>query len=137
MKGSYKNQNVAIKTLKDTLNTEHVRSLIIELEILSHLESHKNIVSLIGACTSRLTMGELYIVVELCDIGNLKNFLIKCRSTFRDQKCMSEILPQSNDIDPIYTIDLNDLLKFCYQISCGMNYLLYKNVSLYTTYRNM
>lgn len=137
MKGSYKNQDVAIKTLKDTLNTEHVRSLIIELKILSHLESHKNIVSLIGACTSRLTMGELYIVVELCDIGNLKNFLIKCRPTFRDQKRMSGISPQSNDTDKIYAIDMNDLLKFCYQISCGMNYLLYKNVSLHTMYHHM
>lgn len=78
---------------------------------MSNLESHANIVNLIGACATRLTCGELYIVVELCELGNLRDFLIKPRATLRDADGSG-----LEAGDRVY-ITAKDLTELCHQIA--------------------
>ena len=119
VQGSYKNNKVAIKTLKNSLNVEHVKSLISELKIMSNLGSHPNIVSLIGACTKNLMRGELLIVVEYCELGNLERFLIQSRPHYEP----SDVANLNSRI-----VSRSHLISFCRQIASGMEYLSNKNV---------
>ena len=53
-----------------------------ELKILIHLGRHLNIVNLLGAVTKNIVKGELLVIVEFCEFGNLRHFLMANRETF-------------------------------------------------------
>lgn len=134
MKGLFKNKLVAIKTPRDLFNIGQYASLIGELKILSYLGPHPNIVNLIGASTERLAKGDMCLIVELCEAGNLKSFLIKSRSTFNNGCESTDIILDATETTASFcTIDLSltvsDLMKFCYQICRGMEFLSSKGVS--------
>ena len=76
---------VAVKMLKERADIEQKKALMDELKILIHIGRHFNIVNLLAACTSGITKGELYVVVEYCEFGNLRNFLLQHRHRFIDQ----------------------------------------------------
>nr|CAH0109047.1 unnamed protein product [Daphnia galeata] len=59
-----------------------MESLVSELKILIHLGSHLNVVNLLGACTKKITKGELLIIVEYCRYGSLQTYLSKHRNSF-------------------------------------------------------
>lgn len=56
-----------------------------ELKILIHLGRHLNIVNLLGAVTKNLDKGELLVIVEYCEHGNLRDYLLANRDQFVDQ----------------------------------------------------
>ena len=76
---------VAVKMLKSSATATQFKALVSELKIMSHIEQHINIVNLVAACTTRLSSAELFVIVEYCDLGNLKDFLKNCRETFVDE----------------------------------------------------
>lgn len=76
---------VAVKMLKSSATAAQFKALVSELKIMSHIEQHINIVNLVAACTTRLSSAELFVIVEYCDLGNLKDFLKNCRETFVDE----------------------------------------------------
>lgn len=123
-KGTYKNFGVAIKMLKNSLNIEQFKSLVCELKILSNLGAHQNIVNLVGACTTRLIKCELLIVVELCERGNLKDFLMRSSRSFHSD------LDTPLEVATTPSITKRDLLRFCQQIAVGMEFLSSKSVSI-------
>lgn len=53
-----------------------------ELKILIHLGRHLNIVNLLGAVTKNIAKGELLVIVEFCEFGNLRHFLYTNRDSF-------------------------------------------------------
>lgn len=53
-----------------------------ELKILIHLGRHLNIVNLLGAVTKNIVKGELLVIVEYCECGNLRHFLLANREWF-------------------------------------------------------
>ncbi|RXG51156.1 Vascular endothelial growth factor receptor 3 [Armadillidium vulgare] len=85
---------VAIKMCKYEGDKTHIRALILELKIMIHLGKHLNIVNLIGAHTSNIDKGELWILVEYCRYGNLLKFIQKAKSKF-----INQIDPVTSDID--------------------------------------
>ena len=49
---------VAVKTAKHNSDISHIRSLLNELKVISYLENgHRNVLNIVGACTSRLRYG--------------------------------------------------------------------------------
>ena len=82
---------VAVKMLKHYATMEQLKSLLSELKVLNFIGCHVNIVNLLAACTSNLTKGELYVVVEYCCYGNLQQYLLKNRHNFvrneRKEQC--------------------------------------------------
>ncbi|OTF83587.1 protein tyrosine kinase-like protein, partial [Euroglyphus maynei] len=66
---------VAVKMLKNMATMEQLKALTSELKVLNFIGHHLNIVNLLGACTSRLIKGELYVLMEYCHYGNLQHFL--------------------------------------------------------------
>ncbi|KAB7506086.1 Neuronal cell adhesion molecule [Armadillidium nasatum] len=71
---------VALKMCKFEHDKAHLRALIMELKIMIHLGKHLNIVNLLGAHTSNIDKGELWILVEYCKYGNLLKFIQRARN---------------------------------------------------------
>ncbi len=75
---------VAVKTTKTKPGSkDEIEALEAELEIMSDISHHNNVVNLLGACTMDIARGHLYIIMELCQLGSLKNILLKHKSCFR------------------------------------------------------
>ncbi|KAK3730612.1 hypothetical protein QZH41_018830 [Actinostola sp. cb2023] len=64
----------AIKMLKEEASHNDYRDLMNELEIMSSIDVHPNIINLIGACTDK---GPLYVIIELAEHGCLLDYLCK------------------------------------------------------------
>ena len=77
---------VAVKMVRSHVNATNgaIESLIGELKILVYLGAHVNVVNLLGACTKRISRGELYVIVEYCRFGNLRTFLRQKRKNFEN-----------------------------------------------------
>ena len=75
---------VAVKTTNDTSNGDGILSLVCEAEILSNLEKHLNLVNLLGICSSHFSStGELWLLLEYCNEGDMKHYLQKLSSKMR------------------------------------------------------
>ncbi|KAK6773041.1 hypothetical protein RDI58_028279 [Solanum bulbocastanum] len=102
-KGSFHNQDVAIKVLKsECLNEDMQRDFAQEIYILRKVR-HKNVVQFIGACTKP---PRLCIITEFMSGGSLYDFLHKTKGFFR----------------------LPVLLKVAIDVSKGMSYLHQNNI---------
>ncbi|PIC16883.1 hypothetical protein B9Z55_023327 [Caenorhabditis nigoni] len=127
---------VAIKSTKHSSDVELQTMLYEELIIMCAIEKHPNVIALIGAVTTNLRKGELYLVTEYADNGDLLNYLRKHRETFhntlidRKGQVINEnysILSQQTEstrlLPPGYTLSTLDLLSFAFQIANGMLFL--------------
>ncbi|XP_078473026.1 fibroblast growth factor receptor 4-like [Lampetra planeri] len=63
---------VAVKMLKDNATDKELSDLVSEMELMKSIGQHRNIISLLRACTQG---GPLYVIVELAAKGNLREFL--------------------------------------------------------------
>lgn len=161
---------VAVKMLKASAHSDEREALMSELKILSHLGHHKNIVNLLGACTSG---GPVLVITEYCSLGDLLNFLRQKAETFLNfVMTIPDIVETSNDYKNIHIqkqfirsdsgissvssgsylemrpnqqpnmessresvweesgdwpLDIDDLLRFSYQVAQGLDFLAAKN----------
>ncbi|PAV61296.1 hypothetical protein WR25_13797 [Diploscapter pachys] len=74
--------HVAVKSPLVGTNVTHQKMLADELKIMCAIGKHPNVVTLIGAITKNMKGGELYVVVEMCELGNLKEFLQANQNNF-------------------------------------------------------
>lgn len=146
--------SVAVKMVKDCTDREQMMTLLSELKILIHIGQHLNIVNLLGAVTKNIARGELYVLVEYCHFGNLRNYIIKNKDHFEDTMNDDYLDPISKKIQeaegtepaegtkkPYYvnkappetTADLTgpplttkNLISWSYQVARGMEYLASK-----------
>ena len=74
---------VAVKTTHNASNQDQVMSLVCEAKILSNLDLHLNLVNLLGSCTSNFAdTGDLWLLLEYCQEGDMKSFLQEHRGEF-------------------------------------------------------
>eukprot|EP00111_Clytia_hemisphaerica_P018541 TCONS_00054846-protein len=109
---------VAVKTLKDGAAESEYKDLASELKILIHLGEHKNIVNLLGACT---TGGKLCVILECCPHGSLLNFLRSKRDVFKPAWAKHEV-------DMEKECSYIDLAMTAWQVSKGMDFLQTKKL---------
>ncbi len=98
---------VAVKMVKPTAKShDAIVALVRELKILIYLGEHLNIVNLLGACTKTNVIGEIQlhenmkeklkilffkcieeflVLIDYCQFGNLKSYLMKNRNHFINQ----------------------------------------------------
>lgn len=118
---------VAVKMVKERSAVDQLKSLIAELKILIHIGHHINIVNLIAACTSKISKGELYVIIEYCSYDDLRQYLFDHRSQF--------IEDENGNIDYVninngYRLIKSDLISYALQIAKGMAYLISRKVSI-------
>ena len=67
---------VAIKSIKETGNSSDIIDLLAEIKLMSQINPHPNLVSMIGSCSSELQEnGDLWLLIEYCELGDFKQFL--------------------------------------------------------------
>ncbi|XP_065213560.1 hepatocyte growth factor receptor-like [Planococcus citri] len=101
---------VAVKSLKNGHADADMIDLVYEMEILKLIGSHVNVLQLLGCCTQD---GELLIITEFTQHGNLRDFLRNYLPSSED-----ELLPNN--------LTRKTLLLFAQQVAKGMEYLASK-----------
>ena len=95
-----------------------IRDLAAELKLMIHSGEHKNIVNLLGACT---TSRKLYVILEFCPYGNLLTFLRSKRDMY-NSTWVKELY------DPEKEFTLFDIVGAAYQVAKGMEFLASRKV---------
>lgn len=63
--------------ISDPNNIHLYRALTDEVKIMCHIEPHVNVLRFIGACTENIKNKQLFVMTEFCELGSLREFLIK------------------------------------------------------------
>ncbi|XP_030383926.1 fibroblast growth factor receptor homolog 2-like [Scaptodrosophila lebanonensis] len=93
-------RTVAVKMLKENHSDEDLINFLLEMEMMKLIGQHDNIINLLGCSTQNSSR---WLIIEYACHGNLRDFLVQNRNRA--------------------TICENDLVKFAWQIACGMEFL--------------
>ena len=107
---------VAIKTISDEVNETELENIICEIKIMSSVNPHMNLVSMVASCSTEFNIhGKLWLLLEFCVHGDLKMFLIENRAKLRF----------GNDED---VLNNRCLILWAYDVANGMEYLARKEI---------
>ncbi|CAL8128519.1 unnamed protein product [Orchesella dallaii] len=123
------NKECAFKLTQPSCSITTLKGLLSEIKLLSYLGNHENIVALIGSYTAELRNGIVYVVIELCNGGSLEKFLRAQERNYTN--VASESTRKLNDGGKILYKRFNwehDMLRWCVEISSGLEYIASKNV---------
>uniref|UniRef100_A0A914CIT2 receptor protein-tyrosine kinase n=2 Tax=Acrobeloides nanus TaxID=290746 RepID=A0A914CIT2_9BILA len=131
---------VAVKKLKPSAQEKELIILVGEMQIFKSIGEHKNVLKLIGCCTG---LGPLFVILELCPYGNLRDFLRKHRprddgATYpTEENSKNYLQPKTCVIYQnlefpgeviIKNLTLRDLVRFSTEIARGMEFLATKKI---------
>ncbi|XP_013389146.1 fibroblast growth factor receptor 3 isoform X3 [Lingula anatina] len=103
----------AVKTAKDTSDISLYSEMMKELKVMLELQSHPNVVELLGSCTRDDAVP--LIIVEYLPNGNLQDYLRNDRS--KQKVLYGNLHGISSSLTP------RDLMKFASDVANGMSYL--------------
>lgn len=101
---------VAVKSSTNPFNVELQKMMAEELKVMCAIPKNPNVLALIGAVTKNMRQGQLYIVTEFIDGGNLREFLQAHRNTFINELVEDEHVP----VDDSYLVP-NSVKKKIYK----------------------
>ena len=111
---------VAIKSVSNPLDPAQIYSLICEIKVLDQLETHPNLVNMIGACTTKFKSGKIWLLLEYCPHGDMKTFLLRNRDVICQGLHYHSV--------PHEILNVRLLLNWSHGICKGMEYLASKNI---------
>ncbi|XP_078381404.1 fibroblast growth factor receptor 4-like [Oculina patagonica] len=109
---------VAVKSLQEDASEREKRDLLSEMSLLKHLDPHPHVICLYGCVT---TEARPLVVVEYAQYGDVLGYLRKSRG-FHDNYYSDP------SVQPRTTLTSEQLLKFAWEISDGMDYLSKKKI---------
>lgn len=125
---------VAIK-MPNPLNTSKttLKGMLSEIKVLTFVGKHANIIELLGANTSDLQHGKLYIFLEYCQLGSLQTYLQKRRKEVEDEinsveRCSLDGLAGPNAESELLCELLPKMHRWSREICRGMAHLASKQV---------
>lgn len=59
------------------MNIDQQKKLLAEMKLMMHLGRHVNVLSLLGVITSQMSSGMLCAILEYCEMGSLRDYLIQ------------------------------------------------------------
>lgn len=112
---------VAMKTINDVTNHNDTDCFLVEIKILSDIKYHCNLVNMVGTYTTSIReTGEVWMLLEYCELGDLKHFVTNNRNSFQNTF--------EDRVDSNPNIESRLLLHWSYDIAKGMEYLATKFV---------
>uniref|UniRef100_A0AC35U647 Receptor protein-tyrosine kinase n=1 Tax=Rhabditophanes sp. KR3021 TaxID=114890 RepID=A0AC35U647_9BILA len=143
-KGKQKTIEVAIKKLKSVASENDFKDLMSEMHTFKIIGHNDYILSLLGCCTGA---GPLYVILELCKYGNLRDFLKQHKhletmsSSMESNNVKLALLSVNNPMvtsTPYLTPSIDSglipnlthrhLVEFSWQIATGMQFLAEKKI---------
>ncbi|MFH4975362.1 hypothetical protein AB6A40_002071 [Gnathostoma spinigerum] len=136
---------VAVKKLKSTAHEKELIDLVSEMETFKIIGHHENLLRLIGCCTGS---GPLYVILELCKHGNLRDFLRAHRPRDADSGSRGQDSPESETnqyLEPrksasksapsisgervlIPHLTQRHLVQFAWQVAKGMEFMASRKI---------
>lgn len=113
---------VALKTLKENVIESEKKDLMSELQVMKSLESHVNVVRLLGCCTEK---DPVFVIIEYVALGKLQTFLRNSR--------LEKNYNNASSSGKSKTLTSQDLISFMYQVARGMEFLSSRGVRKQTT----
>ena len=109
--GNDSKTTVAIKSVSGPPDGSEHRDFLQEIKIMSYINPHLNLVSMIGSCCSDTEKDrEMWLIIEFCPHGDMRTFLVENRT---------QILSGNKDD----SINSRCLINWAYEVSKGMEYL--------------
>jgi fibroblast growth factor receptor 1 len=99
-----------VKTLKENANEKEKSDLLSELQVMKMLETHPNVVRLLGCCTDK---EPIFLIMEYISRGKLQSYLRNSRA----ERYYNNMHGQSKSLTS------RDLTSFVYQVAKGMEFL--------------
>jgi fibroblast growth factor receptor 1 len=109
---------VAVKTLKENANEKEKSDLLSELQVMKMLETHPNVVRLLGCCTDK---EPIFLIMEYISRGKLQSYLRNSRA----ERYYNNMHRQSKSLTS------RDLTSFVYQVAKGMEFLSANGVRMH------
>lgn len=108
---------VAIKQTSNCRSDTTFRNFLDELELLESLETHLNVVNMIGSCETGINEynKRIWLFLEFCQHGDLKNYLIKNKSYIISK-------------DDTNSLNYHSLIPWSFEIAKGMQFLAERNI---------
>ncbi|GMT07896.1 hypothetical protein PENTCL1PPCAC_30070, partial [Pristionchus entomophagus] len=121
---------VAVKRLKESAHQKELVDLFSEAQMFKIIGRHENVLGLVGCCTGA---GPLFVVLELCEHGNLRDFL-RAHRPKEEKEGPSMTLPAPEDAEylqpkkKVYECVIKDLtqrhlVEWAWQVAKGMKYM--------------
>ncbi|XP_035711294.1 tyrosine-protein kinase receptor torso-like [Folsomia candida] len=118
----------AVKTVKDDSDDAKLNALLSEVKVMAYVGNHKNVTQLLGVQLVDLRKGNIFVAVEYCSLGSLKDYLTKQS----DELGTSISFDKSQDyIEPpsfVKPLSRHELLRWCHQVSGAMEFLGSKKI---------
>ena len=111
---------VAIKSVKNPLDPAQVYAMICEIKVMDKLEFHLNLVNMLGACTTELKSGKIWLLLEYCPHGDMKHFLLQNRDVIYQGLHYHRV--------PHEILNIRLFINWSHGICKGMEYLASKNI---------
>ena len=111
---------VAIKSVKNPLDPAQIYAMTCEIKVLDKLEFHLNLVNMMGACTTELKNGKIWLLLEYCPQGDMKNFLLQNRDVIYQGLHYHRV--------PHESLNIRLFINWSHGICKGMEYLASKNI---------
>jgi len=123
---TFLNNNSLSLVFTETHTDTELIDLITELETMKVLGQNTNIINLLGCCSQG---GDLLVIMELCEKGNLRDYLrLNRENYFYDgPPPLDAIGPLKEDQE---VLTFKDLMSFAFQVARGMEYLAQKKVTI-------
>ena len=94
---------MAIKTVENTFDPDHLDTLLCEIKVLATLDKHIHLVNMLASCSSQVDIGKIWLLLEFCSSGNLKSFLTG--KDYRLYECPIYRKPSRTDENYLGTVD--------------------------------
>ncbi|OQV22785.1 Fibroblast growth factor receptor [Hypsibius exemplaris] len=120
----FRNRNVAVKMLSANASDKEQEAFLKEIKVMKDIGYHKQIISLIGCCT---TSKPTWLIEEYCPLGDLKRYLMNLRELATEN--MPEPNTTNTDVNDAsqwtssVAVTLSTLLSYARQIAIGMEFL--------------
>ncbi|CAJ0580782.1 unnamed protein product, partial [Mesorhabditis spiculigera] len=105
---------VAVKMPRNGNDVKQQKMLSDELKVMGAIAPHPNVLAIIGAITKQMVHGRLFLVVEICDKGSLRDYLRNLGKTSQNFKNDLRPAPASSYLQPnsapkkVYLSELNE-----------------------------